>query len=320
MTVAVTWPINEVAIKKLEAKHEVKLNKKEDNLTPDELKEFVKGADAILCLLTNKIDASVLDAAGPQLKVVASMSVGFDHIDLKACAERSVIVTNTPSVLDNAVAEHAIALMFGLSKALPAADRFVRAGKYEGWDPKLFVGPELTGKTLGIVGVGHIGSKVAHIAKKGLAMNILYTDIKRNEDLEDDYDAKYRELDDLLAESDVVSIHVPLLPTTKHLINLMRLKHMKETAFLINTSRGPVVDEAALVHALKEKIIAGAGIDVFEHEPKITPELLRLDNVIMTPHTASATKESRDAMANDAAENVLRVLAGKSPLHEVKAK
>ncbi len=317
--IAITWPISEEAVKRIKQHAEVRINEKEENLTPEQLKALVKDATGILCLLTNKINAEVLEAAGPQLKIVASMSVGFDHIDLKAAKDKGVAVTNTPGTLDNAVAEHTITLILSLAKSIPQADAFVRAGKYKGWDPKLFVGPELAGKTLGIVGLGRIGSAVAQTAKFGLNMKIIYSDLKANQEFGAKYSAKFRKLEHLLEQADVVTIHVPLLPSTKHLINATNLKKMKPNAYLINTSRGPVVDEAALAKALASKTIAGAAIDVYEHEPDITPELLKLDNIVLTPHTASATAEAREAMAQKAADNILAVLAGKSATDAIKS-
>ncbi|HEY1074351.1 MAG TPA: D-glycerate dehydrogenase [Patescibacteria group bacterium] len=318
--VVVTWPISDKALALLREKYEVAVNEKEEALSPEELLGFVKGAHAILCLLTNKITGEVCDAAGSQLKIVATMSVGFDHIDLAATAQRGIVVTNTPGTSDNAVAEHTITLMLSLAKHIPLADKFVRQGKYSGWDPKIFNGPELSGKVLSIVGLGHIGSRVAHIAGFGLGMAIAYTDIRPNPDFESKFNAKYFSVDEVFSVGDVVTVHVPLLPATKHLVNAARLSTMKPTAYLVNTSRGPVVDEAALTDALKRKLIAGAAIDVYENEPNITPDLLSLENVIMTPHTASATFEAREAMAQKAVANILAVLSGQPALDLVQAK
>ncbi len=318
--IVVTWPISQSALQKLQAQYDVDANPEEKGWSAEELLAHVKGAAAILCLLTNKITPEVMDAAGPQLKIVATMSVGFDHIDLAAAEQKNIIVTNTPGTLDDAVAEHTIALMLGLAKSLAHADAFVRSGQYKGWDPKLFVGPSLGGKVLGIVGLGHIGTTVAQAAGYGLRMAIAYNDVKPNPEFEQKFNAKYYEIDELMQIADVITLHVPLLPATTHLINAERLKKMKPTAYLINTARGPVVDEAALVEALKNKQIAGAGLDVFEHEPQISPELLAEWNVILTPHTASATHEAREAMAQKAADNIVAVLAGQPALDAIKAK
>lgn len=318
--VVVTWPISQNALQKLQAHFEVDVNPEEKAWSPEELTAHVSGAAAILCLLTNKITPEVMDAAGAHLKIIATMSVGFDHIDLAAAEQRHITVTNTPGTLDDAVAEHAIALMLGLAKSLPLADAYVRSGKYEGWDPRLFVGPALGGKVLGIIGLGHIGTTVAQAAGYGLRMAIAYNDVKPNPEFEQKFNAKYYEIDDLLQIADVVTLHVPLLPATTHLMNAERFAKMKPTAYLINTARGPVIDEAALVDALKNKQLAGAGLDVFEHEPQINPELLTMPNVILTPHTASATHEAREAMAQKACDNIIAVLSGQPALDAVKAK
>lgn len=278
-----------------------------------------EGADAVLCLLTDKIDAAFMDAAGKQLKIISNYAVGVDNIDLKAAASRRITVTNTPGVLTEAVAEHAVALMFAVARRVVESDAFTRASKYKGWEPELLLGMELKNKTLGIVGLGRIGFRVAEIAVNGLGMKVVYNDVKPNTDFEKAYDGKYiKKLDDLLKSSDVVSIHVPLLPSTKHLVDAKKLALMKKTAILINTSRGPIVDENALVATLKAKQIAGAGLDVYEFEPKFAPGLLKLPNAVLTPHTASATIETREAMSKLAAENIIAVLSGKPPLTPVK--
>ena len=317
MKIAITWPIDQNAINQLKAQHEVVVNPKEEQLSSEELLKFVAGADAILCLLTNKITAEVMDAAGPQLKIIATMSVGYDHIDVEAAKAKNIIITNTPQVSDDSVAEHTISLMLSLVKQIPQSDDFVRSGNYKGWDPTLFISPQLKGKVLGIIGLGEIGKSVARIAGFGLGMAIAYNDLGSNQEFESQYNAKFFDLDTLLTISDVVSLSVPLLPSTHHLINADRLVKMKPTAYLINTARGPVVEEAALVKALLENKIAGAALDVFENEPNISPALLEVKNIIFTPHTASATYEARAAMAQKAAENIIRVLSGQSALDSV---
>lgn len=317
--VAITWPIDEGLVQKIKEQADIRINNKPENLSPDELKTLVKGATAILCLLTNKIDAEIFESAGSQLKTVASMSMGFDHIDLEAAKARGVIVTNTPGTMDTAVAEHTVGLMLALAKSIPQANEYTRSGQYKGWDPTLFVGPELKGKTLGIVGLGRIGSSVAQIAKFGLGMKVIYSDVKANQEFGAKFSAKFRKLDNLLEQADFVTLHVPLLPSTKHLINSTNLKRMKHTAYLINTSRGPVVDEMALVKALKDNTIAGAALDVYEYEPTISPDLLKLNNVVLTPHIASATYEARQAMAEKAVANILAVLSGKSAPDALKS-
>lgn len=299
------------------AGHQVTLYKGKGAMPRAALLRQAKNKDAVLSLLTDKIDAAFLKAAGPGLKVVANYAVGYDNIDVPACAKAGVTVTNTPGVLSQAVVEQTIALMMATTRRIVESDAFLRKGRYHGWEPELLLGMELKGKTLGIVGLGRIGSGVAAVAAKGFGMSVLYTDVKPNADFEKDVGARFVQLDELLRLADVVSIHVPLLPTTRHLIDAKKLRLMKKTAYLINTSRGPIIDERALVAALKKKQIAGAGLDVFEFEPKLAPGLAKLPNVVMTPHTASATIEARQAMSRLAAENIVAVLAGKPAVSPV---
>lgn len=290
-----------------------------DGILPrEQLLAKVKGADAILSLLTDKIDGELMDAAGPQLKIIANYAVGADNINLKDASARNVIITNTPDVLTESVAEHAIALIFALAHRIVESDQYMRDGQYMGWAPMLFLGNDLVGKTLGLVGFGRIGEAVAKRMADGFEMKILYYDVKRNEEAEQKYKLEYRDLEGLLKDSDFVSIHVPLTPETKHLISAERLKIMKKTAYLINTSRGPVVDETALVEALKSNEIKGAALDVYENEPKMAPGLADLPNTVLTPHTASATEETRSAMSELAAKNIIAVLEGGEALTPVK--
>lgn len=272
----------------------------------------VKGVNAILSLLTDRIDDKVLAAAGPELKIVANYAVGYDNLDLEALKKRGVKAANTPGVLNDAVAEHTFALLLAAAKRIPESDRFVRAGKYAGWKPKLLLGSLLEGKTLGIIGVGRIGTGVVHRASC-MGMDILYHDIRRDRALERRYKAKFATKASLLKRSDFVSLHVPLLKSTYHLIGAKELRNMKRTAILVNTARGPVVDEKALVAALRKKVIAGAALDVFEDEPRLAPGLARLENAILTPHTASAAIETREEMSRLAADAILKALAGKRP-------
>ena len=315
--VFVARPIPEVGVEMLKEKHEVVVNSENKVLSKEQLKEAVRGVDAILSLLTDKIDGEILESAGTQLKIVANYAVGYDNIDIEAAKKKNIMVSNTPGVLTEAVAEHALALIFSAAKSIVEADKYTRSGKYTQWEPKGFLGPQLTGKKLAVIGLGRIGSMVAEVAHLGLKMNILYHDVKRNEEFESKVDAKFGELDEVLKEADVVSIHVPLLPETKHLINKEKLTLMKKSAILINTSRGPVVDEKALIEALSSKQIWAAGLDVFENEPELSPGLVELPNVVITPHTASATIEARDAMSKLAAENILAALDGQTPLNLV---
>jgi D-3-phosphoglycerate dehydrogenase len=317
--VFVCRPIPEDGISMLRKRgFDVEVNPEDRVLSKEELKEKIAGCDAVLALLSDKIDGEVLDAAGKQLKIVANYAVGYDNIDVKAAAERKVFVSNTPGVLTEAVAEHTFALLLAVAKRIVEADSFTRAGKFKRWEPLGFLGPQIWGKTIGIVGLGRIGSFVAQIARGGFNMEILYYDVKKNEEFEMRFSAEYHEIPTLLKNSDFVTLHVPLMPETHHLIGAKELGQMKKTAILINTSRGPVVDERALVEALKAKKIVGAGIDVYEREPQLTPGLADLPNVVMTPHTASATYEARSAMSRIAAENIIAVLEGKQPPNPVK--
>ncbi len=317
MKVCVTANIPGPAIDVLQSKgFEVSLSVRDRPLERPELTEFVKGADAVLCLLNDKIDGEILEAAGPQLKIIANYAIGFDNIDLKEAEKRGVIVTNTPSqTITDAVAEHTFALILALSKRLLSGDKFVRDGKYHSWDPNLLNGTQLLGKTLGIVGLGRIGQVVARMAVTGMGMKVVYYNPSRRGDFETEFEARFLSLDDLLPVSDFVSLHVPLIGETHHLINAAKLSLMKRTAFLINTSRGPVVSEAELVTALEMGVIAGAGLDVFENENSVSEELRKLDNVILTPHIASATAEAREEMSRISAENIIAVLSGKKPLN-----
>ncbi|OGC50788.1 D-glycerate dehydrogenase [candidate division WWE3 bacterium RIFCSPHIGHO2_01_FULL_40_23] len=280
-------------------------------MTSDQLKESAKGCDGVLSLLTDKITPDVMDAAGDSLRIISNYAVGFDNVDLTAATERRIIVTNTPGVLTEAVAEHTVALLIAVSRRIVEADKFMRTGKYKYWEPMLFLGPKIYGKTLGIVGLGRIGHHTAKILKNGFDMKVLYYDVRRDDDFEREIKAMYVSLDDLLEKSDFVSIHVPLLPSTHHLMSEREFKKMKPTAILVNTSRGPVIDENALVRALKEKWIEGAGIDVFEFEPNLAEGLAELDNIIVTPHIASATREARIEMARLASQSVVDVLVNK---------
>jgi len=269
--------------------------------------------DGLLCLLTDKIDGDVINAAGKQLKIIANYAVGFDNIDLKAAKERGIMVTNTPGVLTETVAEHTFSLLLAIAHRISEADRFTRAGKYKGWEPMLLLGSDVAEKILGIVGLGRIGITVAKHAVKGFGMKALYYDVKRNSQFEKEFGAKYVNFNQLLKNSDFVTIHVPLLPSTKHLIGAKQFKMMKKSAYLINTSRGAVIDERALVKALKNKSLKGAAIDVFEFEPKVVPALKKLDNIIITPHIASGTEETRSKMSELAASNLIAGLEGKKP-------
>jgi len=278
----------------------------------DELLRRVGDKQAIVCLLTDIVDAAVLDAAGPSLKVVANVAVGYNNIDVPACRARGVVATNTPDVLTNACADFTWGLILAITRRLGEGERVVRAGRWAGWGLDYMLGMELAGKQLGIVGMGRIGRAVAEKAP-AFGMRVAYAS-RRPVDLAG---AARMAFDQLLATSDVVSLHCPMRDDTRHLIDQTALARMKRTAYLINTARGPVVDESALAWALREGRIAGAALDVYEQEPIVHPELLLLDNVLLIPHLASATTETRTAMADLAVSNALAVLAGQPALTPV---
>lgn len=286
-----------------------------DGVLPrDALLRKVRGMDAILSLLTDRMDEELMDAAGPQLKVIGQFAVGFDNIDLKAAAERRIVVTNTPGVLTEATAELTVALIYALARRIVEADRHMRSGTFKGWAPLMLLGNDLTGKVLGLIGLGRIGQAVGERLPQ---MKIRYHDLNRNEQLEQARGFEYRELNDLLREADFVSIHVPLTDQTRRLITMERLGMMKRSAYLINTSRGPVVDELSLVQALKTGRIKGAALDVYEEEPLMAPGLAELSNAVLVPHIGSATEEARSAMSELAAKNIIAVLSGQEPLTPV---
>ena len=319
-TIYVTRKIPDVGFSMLKSKgFELDISLKDRPLSKRELVKVLrkKPYDGVLCLLTDTVDGEVFDAV-PSAKIFANYAVGFNNVNIEEAKKRGITVTNTPGALTGAVAEHTVALMFAVVKRVVEGDTFLRKGKYKGWGPELFLGEELQGKTLGILGAGRIGSRVAEIAGKGLRMKVIYYDIKKSDEFEQATGATFcATLEEVLKEADVVSIHVPLLSSTTHLINAERLRLMKKTAYLLNTSRGPVIDEEALVEALKNGIICGAGLDVFENEPKLAKGLTKLSNVVITPHTASATRSARDGMARLAAENLIAFFEGKVPPNKV---
>jgi glyoxylate reductase len=311
-SVYVTRMIPEACIDRLRERFDVDVNPEDRALSYDELKQKVRGKDAIVSLLTDTIDGGLLDAAGPQCKIVANYAVGFNNFDLKAATERNVILTNTPGVLDDATATLTFTLLLATARRIAEADAYVRAGKWHGWAPMFFVGLDVDRRTLGIAGLGRIGKNVARKAA-GFDMKIIYSDVNRDLAFEKEHNATYVDKATLLKESDFLTLHVPLLPETKHYIGAAELKQMKKTAVLINASRGPVVDEKALVEALRAKTIWGAGLDVFEDEPALAPGLAELDNVVIVPHIASATAETRFNMGEIAVNNVIKVLSGQAP-------
>lgn len=311
MKIFVTHVFLDKYIKELKEKYDVKIWPEKDINREDLLRE-VKGVTGIIALLTERIDAQVMDAAGPSLKVISNYAVGFDNIDIEEATKRGILVTNTPGVLTEAVAEEVLALTLALYRRTVEADRFIRSGKYKGWEPDLLLGTGLREKVLGIVGLGRIGRWTARMAS-ALGMKVIYNNRHRDEEFEEEYSVVYHSLDQLLELSDVVSLSVPLTPETTHMIGERELKLMKQSALLINTARGAVVDEKALIVALKEKWIAGAGLDVFEDEAKIPSELKDLPNTVLTPHIASATVEARIAMARIVIDNLNDGLEGRKP-------
>jgi glyoxylate reductase len=299
------------AIPLLKKYFQVKVYPKDEKIPRKELLKGVKWCDALLSLLTEKIDKEVIDV-NPNLKVISNYAVGFNNVDVKYATSKKIPVCNTPSQqVNDAVAEHAITLMLSLAKRLHEDEIYVRKHKWKAWAPSLLLGQQVKGKTLGIVGLGRIGEGVAERAVHGLGLKVLYSDINKNKKFEQKYQARKVSLKELLKKSDFVTLHVPLLPSTKHLISTKQLKLMKKTAYLVNTSRGPVVDEKALTKALKSKWIAGAGLDVHETEPSINHPLHKMNNCILTPHVASATIEVREQMGIDAAESIIAILKGK---------
>ena len=282
----------------------------------DELLEAARGMEGVLSTVTETIDGEFMDAAGDGLKVIANMAVGYDNVDLGAARERGIVVANTPGVLDETTADVAFMLLLAAARRLGEAERVLRAGKWEWWGPKLFTGPDVWGKRIGIVGLGRIGQAVGRRAR-GFGMEVVYYNRSRKQGAERELGARRVELDELLETSDFVSVHTPLTEETRHLIGVGELGKMKPEAVLVNTSRGPVVDEAALAGALASGIIFAAGLDVYEEEPKVHPGLLELENVVLAPHIGSGSIETRDKMAVLAAENIRAVLAGepaKSPV------
>jgi len=311
--VVVTGRVPEAALEKLRAEHEVDAWAGPESIGREELLRRVAGADAIVSLLTERIDDELLDAAGPQLKVVSNVAVGYDNINVPACIARGITATNTPGVLTEATADIAFGLILMATRRLGEGERLIRAGQAWKWGMFFLLGSSLQGKTLGVVGMGGIGQATARRAK-AFGMEIVYQSRSEIDPaIAAELGARRVELDELLAVSDVVSLHCPYGPNTHHLIGPEELSAMKDTAYLVNTARGPIVDEAALATALRTGVIAGAGLDVFEKEPQVYPELLELENVALVPHLGSATVETRTAMAVLAADNTLAVLRGEQP-------
>lgn len=314
MKVFVTRPIPEPGLKLLEQYFDLKVRKEDSPIPPEELKEEIKDCSGILTILSDKIDGSILDLA-PNLKIVSNFAVGYDNIKVPDATERGIKVGNTPDVLTQSTAEHALALTMSLAKRTAEGDRIMRANSFPGWGPMYMLGIELYQKTVGILGYGRIGRRYAEMMHAAFDCKVIFVD-NCNIGEGKKYDLGERvTLDQLFEQSDILSVHVPLCGETKHLINKETLGKMKKTALLINTARGPVVDEQALLEALKNKTIAGAAMDVFEAEPRRLEGLEKCENVVMTPHTASATWEARNKMAEVAAKNIIGVLVeGETPV------
>ena len=310
-SILVTRRLPSSVLDKLQSAGAIDLHSGDTAIAPDDLRRRVADKDALVSLLTDAIDRSVIDA-GRNLKVIANVAVGYNNIDIPYAKSRGIVVTHTPDVLTESVADFTWALILAITRRLSEGERVVRRGHWKGWALDFMLGTELKGKQLGLVGVGRIGRAVAARAP-AFGVRVVYTE-PRDIDLPN---AENMSFDRLLNTSDIVSLHVPLLPETKHLIDKKALTRMKRSAYLINTARGPVVDEAALAWALQHHLLAGAVLDVFENEPTVHPDLLALDNVLLVPHLASATTETRTAMADLAADNVLAVLAGRPPLTPV---
>jgi len=310
-TILVTRRLPSSVLSKLKAVGEVDLYTGDAAIPRPELLARIAGKDALVCLLTDRVDREIIDAA-PQLKIVANVAVGFNNVDVAYARSRGIVVTNTPDVLTEAVADFTWAMILTITRRVSEGERLVRSGRWGGWALDQLLGMELRGKQLGLVGTGRIARAVATRAG-AFGMRVVFAARRHI----DSFDGDLISLDRLLVSSDVVSLHVPLTPETTHLIDRKSLARMKRSAYLINTSRGPVVDEEALAWALQNHLLAGAALDVYEREPAVHPDLLQLENVLLVPHLGSATTETRTAMADLAAENVLAVLAGRPPMTPV---
>lgn len=315
--ILVTQKVPDPAYSPLEAIGDVEANMEEGNIWPyEELLRRGPGHDYIYSLLTDNIDARFLEACAastPSLKMVANMAVGFNNIDVETATRLRIAVSNTPGVLSDTTADLAFALLMATARRIPEAERFLRAGKYKGWGPLLFCGADVHGSTLGLIGAGRIGKLVAR-RSSGFDMKVLYYDVYRMQPEEEaTYHMTYMPMEDVLGQSDFISVHTPYMPSTHHLISERELKMMKPTAILINTARGPIVDEKALVRALQSKTIAAAGLDVFENEPAVEPELLSMENVVLLPHIASASLKTRTLMATMASDNIVAHYKGERP-------
>jgi lactate dehydrogenase-like 2-hydroxyacid dehydrogenase len=310
--VYVTRPIPEESLRRLRASCEVQINPEDRPLTREELLSAVRGRDAVLTMLHDIVDAELIAAALPSCRIFSNYAVGFNNMDIPAATERGVFLTNTPDVLTDATADMTWALLFAVARRVVEGDLCTRSGRFKGWAPLFMLGLDVSGKTLGIVGAGRIGQAVAKRGA-GFNMKIIYTAQSRKHDFERDTGAGFLDKDTLLREADFVSLHVPLTPSTHHLIGERELSLMKPSAILVNTSRGPVINEKALVKALKDKVIWGAGLDVYEQEPTLEHGLSELHNVVLCPHLGSSTRETRMKMGILASDNILAALSGEIP-------
>ncbi|WP_422484974.1 NAD(P)-dependent oxidoreductase [Gudongella sp. DL1XJH-153] len=309
--------IPEIAFRKLSEKHNVKMNRTGKPLSKKEIMEGIKGQDALLCILSDKIDREVIES-NPGIRIIANYGAGFDNIDLAAASENGIIITNTPLVSTVSTAELTFALILGITRRISEGERIMRSNEFKGWAPMFHLGTELKDKKIGIIGMGNIGKNVARIAK-GFQMEILYNNRTRLSEFEEkEYSAKYRNLEELMKESDIVTLHLSYHKSLQHFIGEEEFKLMKSSAYLVNAARGPLVDEKALLKSLIGKEIAGAALDVFEFEPKVTEGLELLDNVLLTPHIGNATIEARTEMSKLAAENILDALEGVTPKNIVR--
>src|SRR5258708_1500044 len=297
----------------VDAGHEVVVSEFSRPLTSEELVEKIKGVDGVITILNDRVDGDLMDAAGPQLKIISNYAVGYDNIDLKDATDRGIVVTNTPcDEVNVAVAEHTFALILNLARRISEADKATKEGAYKGWEPDIFLGSSLKNKTLGIIGLGRIGEMVASYAKS-FGMNVLYNKHEADPDAERE-GYKFSAILDLLNSSDFVSLHVPLTSETRHLINPETLSKFKKGSFLINTARGSIINEHALSDALRSGQLGGAALDVFDEEPNIEPELIGMENVILTPHIASGTIEAREKMPELAVNSFLDLISGTHPI------
>jgi glyoxylate reductase len=316
--VFVTRPLPEATLELLARElpeAELVLNREDRTLSPEELLERARGSEALLCTLTDSVDRALLEALTPPLRVVSTFAVGVDNIDLDAARALGVRVTHTPGVLTDATAEIAVALLLACARRVVEGDRLTRRGRFTGWTPLFHRGHGVYGKTVGVVGAGRIGRRVAATLRHGFDCEILVHSRRVHPDWQSDLRAGFVPLDTLLERSDLITLHCPLTPETRHLIDARALSRMKPSAILVNTTRGPVVDEAALVEALAAGRIAAAGLDVYEREPRLAPGLAELENAVLLPHIGSATHETRDAMGRLAAGAIVDVLRGREPRH-----